>query len=349
MNWYEIKNQTKEKAEIYLYGEIGAWGVTASMFKRDLDAVKGVKELDVHINSIGGSVIEGIAIYNLLLNFGAKKRGYIDSLAASMASYVAMACDEIYIADNAFFMIHNPVALVAGESEDMQKAMKFLDNIKDVLISGYMRKVALTKEEVSDMMDKETTLTAKESIDMGFADEIYEPVQAVASFDLSCFKNQIPEKIQSLINKEKKMDLEKEVQELKGQVSSLQAENKKLADAPKVADFMAFAKANGLEFAENYFGKSETEIASAKLEKQKAEFKAQLDKIESDKKELENKLKTAEAKGAAEIPSFNGSENSEGSKTEAPKASAEQLKIWRNMGFTTEQIENLSKNINEVK
>ena len=109
MNWYNIKAKSDTSAEISIYDEIGGWGISAQQFSQEFKALgNNLKQIDLHIHSPGGDVFDGIAIYNLLKNHPANKTVYIDGLAASMASVIAMAGNEIIMPENAMMMIHKP-------------------------------------------------------------------------------------------------------------------------------------------------------------------------------------------------------------------------------------------------
>ena len=119
----------KQATPNYIYDEIGGWGVTASDFIAELKQIKG-KDFDLHINSPGGSVMEGNAIYNALVMHSGQITGHVDGLAASMASLIVMACDIISMPANAFLMIHNPWVQVAGDAKELEKRAELLSKIK---------------------------------------------------------------------------------------------------------------------------------------------------------------------------------------------------------------------------
>ncbi len=188
-NWYEIKASAKKAAEITLYDEIGMWGITAKDFIGDLKALGEIDSLTVYINSPGGNVYDGNAIYNALKRTGANITVYIDGLAASMASAIAMVGNKIIMPSNAFMMIHNPWNCVAGEAEDFQKAAERLSKIRDVMADIYQSRTGLELSEIKEIMDAETWMTAEEAVQKGFADETEDAVEMAAHFDLSKFSN----------------------------------------------------------------------------------------------------------------------------------------------------------------
>lgn len=163
-------------AEVLLYDEIGqAWngeGITAKQFRADIEALGNVSEINVRINSVGGSIFDGLAIYNVLKNHPAKVNVHIDGVALSMASGVSQAGDRVSMASNGLFMLHNPQAFVAGDSETLRKQAEVLDTTREALAMAYANKSGKTKEDIMAMMHDETWMTAAEARSAGFVDEI---------------------------------------------------------------------------------------------------------------------------------------------------------------------------------
>lgn len=179
---FEVK---EDKADLYIYGDI----VSSKWYDEDVTAVDikdkikelDVNELNVHINSYGGDVFEGIAIYNLLKQHKAKVNVYVDGCACSIASVIAMAGDKIYMPKNTLMMIHNCWTIAMGNSKDLRKQADDLDIIMNSSIESYMARVNITKEELIELLDAETWLTAEECIEKGFADEILETSEKTVS------------------------------------------------------------------------------------------------------------------------------------------------------------------------
>ncbi len=183
-------------AEVFIYDSIGAGffedGITAKTFSADLKRLEPFDTLNIFINSPGGSVFEGIAIHNIIARQKARKVVRVDGLAASIASVIAMAGDEIEIAANGLFMIHNPWTIAMGDSNDMRKTADTLDTIRGTILNTYVdRAGADDPAEFSAMMDAETWLNAEEAAELGLADTVVESVDlaAMAGFDFSEFKN----------------------------------------------------------------------------------------------------------------------------------------------------------------
>lgn len=172
MNWYDIKNKN-DKSEIWLYDEIGMWGKSAKDFVSELKEIKN-NQIDLHINSPGGNVFEGNAIYNALKNHNSEIVTYVDGIAASIASIIALAGKKIVMAENAMYMMHNPSGITIGEANDMRKSADVLDKIRDTMINIYMTKSKKPEAEIKKILDDETWYSAKEAVDNGFADELSE-------------------------------------------------------------------------------------------------------------------------------------------------------------------------------
>ena len=181
-SWYSIKAKANDTAEISIYDEIGFCGVSAASFAQDLKACgNNLKQINLHIHSPGGDVFDGIAIYNLLKNHPANVTVYIDGLAASMASVIAMAGNEVIMPENAMMMIHKPWGIQGGDAEDMRKYADLLDKVENTLIPAYASKTGKTPEELAEMLSAETWLNGKECVEQGFADKLAEPLVAMAS------------------------------------------------------------------------------------------------------------------------------------------------------------------------
>jgi ATP-dependent protease ClpP protease subunit len=179
-HWYAIQQTADGEAEITLFDEIGFGGTSAKAFISDLKKLSG-QRVHLRINSVGGSVVEGTAIYNALRRHKGGLTVHVEALAASMASVVAMAGDEVAIADNALLMIHNPWSMSMGDADDLRKEADVLDKLKSTLVNAYKRKTGMDANEISDMMNEETWLGAEEAVALGFADYIEDGMEAAAS------------------------------------------------------------------------------------------------------------------------------------------------------------------------
>jgi len=187
-SWYSVKAM-ELSGEISIYGEIGAFGITAKNFIDDLKLLGSQENITVHINSPGGEVFDGHAIYNALKNHPAKVTMFIDGAAFSIASVIAMAGDHVAMSQNAMIMIHDPWTYTAGNADNHRKSAEMLDKTKQGIITAYTKKTGMSTQEVSRLMSDETWFTADEALDAGMVDEITGALEIAAHFDLSNFKN----------------------------------------------------------------------------------------------------------------------------------------------------------------
>lgn len=168
----EIKAAVEGDASISIYDQIGAsWdgeGVTAKRIGAALRSI-GARDVTVNINSPGGDFFEGVAIYNLLRQHPHKVTVKVMGLAASAASVIAMAGDEILMGDGAFLMIHNAWAVAIGNRHDMQTASEQLAPFDAAMADVYAARAGITAEDAANLMDKETWIGASQAVKDGFA------------------------------------------------------------------------------------------------------------------------------------------------------------------------------------
>lgn len=182
---WEIRQQADPSTlDLYIYGDVEPDGydfwtdeavrseTSANTFRAELDARPDVRQINIYINSYGGSVFEGTAIYNQLKRHPAHKTVYIDGFACSVASVIAMAGDEIVMPRNALMMVHNMWMYVQGNAAELRKAADDLDKINEAGRAAYLEKAGdkLTPEMIAELEDGETWLTAEECISYGLAD-----------------------------------------------------------------------------------------------------------------------------------------------------------------------------------
>jgi ATP-dependent Clp protease protease subunit len=195
-----------DEADVLIYQQIGnsyfEEGLTAKAFAENLKAMgKGIKTINVRINSPGGSVFDGTAIYNTLRGHGAKIVTINEGAALSIASLIFMAGDERRMAKNGYMMIHDPAGAVRGRAEDMRKMAEMLDKVKDVTCSTYADRSGHDKADIAEMMSNETWLTAKDAQELGFVDTVTDEATAVAVFDPQMFAN-VPEDLKQLFTQQ---------------------------------------------------------------------------------------------------------------------------------------------------
>jgi len=204
---YRVQAQAEDAVEILIYDEIGEnWygdGLTAERFAAELAAISASR-IDVRINSVGGSVFEGNAIYNALRRHSARVETHIDGIAASIASIIALAGERVHIAENAFIMIHNPQGMAWGEATDMRKMADTLDTVRSSLVGTYAKKTGQEVSQIEAWMDEETWFGADEAKEYGFADEITDGIEIdariAAAATMARFSNlpaELEEKIQA--------------------------------------------------------------------------------------------------------------------------------------------------------
>lgn len=188
-DWYRIENSaSSDTTEIYIYDEIGYFGVTASDFVRDLQNVR-TQNIDLHLNTPGGDVFDGVAIYNALLSHKAKVTTYVDSLAASAGSFIAMAGDQRIIARTGQMMIHDAHGLAVGNATDMRELAELLDKNSDNIAGIYAERAGGTITAWRKAMKNETWYSAQEALKANLATEIMQTNgnNTDNSWDLSVF------------------------------------------------------------------------------------------------------------------------------------------------------------------
>lgn len=196
--FFTITNLSEKEGEIKVYGEITKWAwqeygeTNALLFNEELKQLKDVEKIKLRINSPGGSVFEAQTMYNSLKQFAKDNEitieSFIEGVAASAATFLALAGDTVKIGEGCLFMIHNPSTYSSGMSGDLRKAADLLDKVKETILDIYMKKSSLTREELSQKMDDETWFSAKEALEAGFVDSIetFEDVQNNITSILDC-------------------------------------------------------------------------------------------------------------------------------------------------------------------
>lgn len=180
---YRMQARGAASAEIYIYEDVGeSWfgGVTAKQFAEDLRALGAVSTIDVRINSYGGDVFDGLAIYRQLVEHKATVITHIDGVAASIASVIAMAGSEIRIAEAGFVMIHNAWGVAIGDADEMRKMAGVLDQTSGSIRDVYAARTSLGTDVLATMMADETWLGAADAVANGFADSLAENMKVAA-------------------------------------------------------------------------------------------------------------------------------------------------------------------------
>lgn len=190
--WNWVKNEEFETRTLHLNGTIAeeSWfgdEVTPQLFRDELFSAKG--DVEIWINSPGGDCIAASQIYTMLMDYKGNVTVKIDGIAASAASVIAMAGTKVLMAPTGLMMIHNPLTVAIGDSEEMQKAIAMLCEVKESIINAYEIKTNLSRAKLSHLMDAETWMNANKAIEYGFADGVLEDekksLDTVASFAFS--------------------------------------------------------------------------------------------------------------------------------------------------------------------
>lgn len=171
---WRVNKTSDESAEVFLYGDIGGWldsGITANDFSKEISDLN-VNIIDVRLNSGGGSVFEGQAIYNALSRHPAKIIVNIDGIAASIASVIAMSGDEIRITEGSHIMIHKPWSMAIGDAESMRKEAEVLDSLESGIVDIYAARTGKDRKQLEDWIGAETWFKGQAAVDAGFADAV---------------------------------------------------------------------------------------------------------------------------------------------------------------------------------
>lgn len=183
---WKINNLASNEAELLIYGDIGAdWFGEGNDPKAFAQAISQVTApvLNIRINSYGGDLFAGQAIHSMIKTFSGTKRVWIDGIAASAASVIAMAGDEVIMPANAMLMIHNAFAGAYGDSEDFKKLAADMEKINLSIVAAYQKKTGLDEATLKEMMNAETWMTAKEAVELGFADTLVDAIEVAAKLD----------------------------------------------------------------------------------------------------------------------------------------------------------------------
>lgn len=220
-NWFKVENLSDTERKVLIYDEIGGWGIQAIDFINEINSGDTKLPLNVYINSPGGALVDALAIFNAIKRYEGETTAYVDGIAASAASYICMAFDKVVMPKNTMMMIHDPISFAVGNADDMRETADILDKFKNAILSGYADKSGKTTEEISDLLSNETWLSADEALEMGFADEVIEPIEVVAISKVWNFKN-AP---QNLIEPEQEVEKVEPVEVVEEPATVLPVEN----------------------------------------------------------------------------------------------------------------------------
>ena len=293
MTKFQVVAKANGVAEITIYDVIDRYyGISAKSIYDKLKELGEIKNIVVRLNSNGGSIIEGTAIYNLLKQNAAKVTVKIDGLAASMASIVAMAGDKIEIGEGAYLMIHDPLGIAFGGSEEMRDMADLLDKMRDQLVGIYARRTGQSEDQIKEWMKAETWMTAAEAVENHFADRSVAGLQAAAMAPVGLFEHPPQALIGERHNNGDEIMAETTVpkpatwQELKNCCPGADAEFLgKQMDVQATVDNASKAWMGELQRRSEADAKArkEAEDAKAEAEKQAAEAKAEAEKAKAKK------------------------------------------------------------------
>lgn len=189
-DWFRIKNEA-DSSDVYIYDEIGFWGTTATDFVQEITKIDS-GQINLHLNSPGGEIFDGLAIYNALKQHKANVTVYVDALAASAASFIAQAGDEIVMARNAQMMIHDGIGIAFGNEADMLETADLLGKLSNNIADIYSQRAGGTVEEWRALMKAEMWYSGSEAVDAGLADSVLDSEnkdaeQATNKWDLTFF------------------------------------------------------------------------------------------------------------------------------------------------------------------
>lgn len=303
--FWEFKNISDDIAELYIYSEIIPWEdedmTSSASFKKDLESHSNAKQLKIHINSPGGSVFDGIAIASMIKRFKGETICYVDGLSASIASVITASCDKVIMPSNAMQMIHNALSggFMFANAKEFRKMADDLDKISASIRQSYLSKSngKVSEEELIELMDKETWLSADECLAYGLCDEVVSANKMVASVP-SKFNNLFNNIPKQLLNKEgdlvedNKEVVVEEVEETTEVIEEVKDENidevtEEVNEVENSIDDEVKKKKKKCESEEIIADEKESEISDLKLI---------IENLTNEKSDLENKLNEANEK-----------------------------------------------------
>ena len=271
--------------EVMIYDEIGNFGVDAKSFINEIKQIPNDTSVLLRINSPGGSVIDGLAIYDAISRMPQKVTARIEGIAASMASVIALAADEVIMSENSLYMIHNVWGGEVGDSDDLRKAADLMDKMGERLINIYVSKTGQSEEQIRSWMDEETWFNSSEAQEAGFINLVEEPIKMAAMFDIKKYDYKNTSLVEKLFNNLKKGKMEKEFENLKTFISDMfnkasETKEVKILDNQEVSNKMiaieesieesskAIVELNGsIVEKDGYIATLEAEIATFKVAK----------------------------------------------------------------------------------
>ncbi len=258
---YKFSAKTAKKpAVLALDDEIGFWGTQAKDFRASLDAIQD-NTLDVEINSPGGEVFAGLAMFNMLRTWAAQGDRTVTTrvtgVAASIASVIALAGDRREMPKNAFAMVHSVSSFAWGTADELREAAETTDKIQASLRNIYQDRMGIDEAKATEIMAKDTWLTAEECLDMGFATNLTDAVTATAKFDLA--RAELPEHVAAVF----KAQADKPADPKQEDAPADDPQQDDVPDTPEADQIVAKAKTAGLEAYGPLFAVACTSVAEA--------------------------------------------------------------------------------------
>jgi ATP-dependent Clp endopeptidase proteolytic subunit ClpP len=279
--WFNlVRKEGENKLIVNIYDVIDSfWGQSAKDFVTDISAHSGIDEIHVHINSPGGSVFDGLAIFNFLRAHAASVTTYVDGLAASIASIIALAGEKLVMPENAYLMIHEPWTYTSGNASELLKDVELLTKLTDSLANIYSERCGKDVEEIKTLMAAETWQTGKEAKEYGFATETTAPEKIAAKYRMTDNFRNVPEAVKAMLEKKPE---EPEKQEVPAPPEANEPETPDI-QAECVKLFAAYHEAFGTEKASEYV-LAGLDMAAAK-ERFTAHLKSENDRLKSEAEE----------------------------------------------------------------
>lgn len=227
-------NKTDKGFSLEINDEIGFWGVSHQDVKAQLDASNG-SDIQLNVSSLGGDVNHAFAIYNMLKSHSGRVVANIYGDAASAATLIALGADEVRIADNVFFMIHNVWTMAVGDAGELRKTADLMDKFNDQIVDTYRKKTGLRKSEIKQLMNDETWFTANEAKQKGFVDKVTEANNIL---------NRVESKIYNSLDKENAKKLLNKINNNNQKQNSMEMNEEKVADSvfAKIKNFLTEEK-----------------------------------------------------------------------------------------------------------
>lgn len=179
-NWYSIKNRSSDVIDLSIHDEIGTWGVSAYDLLTELHNHKEATAINLSINSPGGNLIDGLAIYNALVAHKAKVYANVIALAGSAASFIMMAAEHSVMPENSIFFIHKAQGIARGESDDFREIADTMDMYESMIVNIYMKKATIGEDKIKTLMKEARPIKASDAVEFGFVDQISDSIDIAA-------------------------------------------------------------------------------------------------------------------------------------------------------------------------